>query len=55
MTNKQKRKLAKRAHIAAAIATQNAWIEEAFFVEPGTRRERDTLFAAARKLKEGAR
>jgi hypothetical protein len=49
MTGKQARKLRKRAHIAAVIATQNAWIEDAFFVQAGNRRERDTLFAAAAK------
>jgi hypothetical protein len=54
MTGKQERKLRKRARIAAAIATQNAWIEDVLWVEAGTRRERDTLFAAAQRAK-GAR
>lgn len=49
MTGKQERKLRKRARIAAAIATQNAWIDAVFFAETDDRRTRDTLFAAARQ------
>jgi hypothetical protein len=52
MTGKQAKKLRKRARIAAVIATQNAWISELLWVEAGTRRERDTLFAAAQRAKE---
>lgn len=55
MTKKQARKLRKRAHIAAAIDTQNAWIEEAFCMSTDSRRVRDQLFAAARKHLEGKR
>lgn len=55
MTGKQKRKMRKRARIAAAIATQNAWIEEAFCMSTDSRRVRDQLFAAARKYLEGKR
>lgn len=52
MTGKQERKLRKRAHIAAAIATQNQWIDEAFGIQPTDRWTRDYLFAAARKIIE---
>lgn len=52
MNKKRQRKLSKRAHIAAVRATQDAWIEGALFVQPGTRRERDALFAQARAAKE---
>ncbi len=53
MTGKQKHKLAKRAHIAAVIATQEAWIENEFFILPGNRRERDSLFGQALKAAQG--
>jgi hypothetical protein len=48
MTGKQERKLRKRARIAAAIATQNAWIEDAFMMSVENRHVRDSLFAQAR-------
>ncbi len=48
MTGKALHKLRKRAHIAAAIAAQNAWIEDALYVSTDDRRTRDKLFAQAR-------
>lgn len=52
MTGKQARKQYKRRRMVAAIATQNAWIEQAFGVEATTRRERDRLFAQAKPIME---
>ena len=52
MTKKQARKLHKRAHIAAAIATQNQWIEEALCVATDSQPERRRLFAQARAILE---
>jgi hypothetical protein len=52
MTRKQARKLHKRAHIAAAIATQNQWIEEALCVATDSQPERHRLFAQARAIFE---
>lgn len=48
LTGKAQRKQVKRAHIAAAIATQNAWIEDVFCVHTDDQRYRHTLFATAR-------
>lgn len=53
MTGKQQRKMRKRMHIAAVIATQDAWIESAFSVGTDDRRMRDRMFASARKQHEG--
>lgn len=50
MTNKQKRKLHKRARIAAARATQNAWIEAYGLDAPTSRRQRDHRFNASQQL-----
>jgi hypothetical protein len=50
MTKKQARKLHKRAHIAAAMAAQNAWIEDALGVATDSQPERHRLFAQARDI-----
>ncbi len=50
MTGKALHKLRKRAHIAAAIAAQSAWIEDALFISTDDRRTRDRLFAQARTI-----
>lgn len=52
MTKKQARKLRKRAHIAAAMAAQNAWIEDALCVATDSQPERHRLFAQARAILE---
>lgn len=53
MTWKAQRKAIKRNHIQAAVKVQNEWIERAFSLEAGTRRERDALFHAARQIQRG--
>jgi len=50
MTGKALHKLRKRAHIAAAIAAQSAWIEDALYINTEDRRMRDKLFCYAREI-----
>lgn len=50
MTGKQQRKLRKRTHIAAVIATQNAWLEQYGLEPTANRRVRDHRFGAAQRL-----
>lgn len=53
MTNKQKAKLRKRAHIAAAIDVQSEWIKKAGLAVPVGRRSRDRWFTVARERVNG--
>lgn len=52
MTGKAHHKLVKRARIAMAMHTQNAWIEDALCVATDSQPERHRLFAQARAILE---
>ena len=52
LTGKAQRKQVKRARIAAAIATQNAWIEDALGIWTDCQALRHQLFAEARAILE---